>query len=496
MEAPGRPPQNRSLRETDRPTPIVRRVFIFRKNFAMNRLTDREITLRLAVLFVLLAMAATIPLARGECLLNTPADRFAAERAGLSREWIVQLPFDSDGYRLDRVDVGSSVVVAQSGDGNVHAVQAVTSDPQPQGPAAGHLLWSTSLGLPLADLQPVGLGRDLVVVNRDMDVVGLDARNGSIFWRRRLSAPPAAGSLPVGNWVYVPLRTRVMLRLPVNPFRQPPAGTANDDPDVAASGERRQLVNLSPIEINARGLIEQQPAPFVGGVVWCTRNGHLVAIEPAKTSWVRNEFELQQPAGGPVIVQDQTVFTTTASGELIRLDDTPGGLRIVWRSLLETAVSPNANRPQMLLAGDRLIVSLGAEGIAAHAVDSGRRSWRAQVRGDLLAVVGDRVWCLDRKNILTGLNLANGTAEAFLAPGPFTVPVTNRASRRLVLASPRGLLVSLTARRVVGGEAAGSDAAQGKAGGNSPPGQDEADDTAGEPPPEKKADEPFDFFGN
>lgn len=414
-------------------------------------MTNREITLRLAFLLVLLAMAATIPLAHGECLIGTPADPFEVERAGLSREWIVQLPFDSDGYRLDRVDVDRSTIVAQSGDGKVHAVQvAVADESRPGSPPPGSLLWSTSLGQPLAELQPVGVGSGLVVVNRDMDVVGLDARNGSVFWRRRLPAPPSTGSLPVDDWVYVPLRTRVVLRLPANPFRQPPVAESGDGSGPAAGSGGRQVVDLSPVELSSRGLIEQQPAAYAGGVFWCTRDGHFAAIEPADSSWVRHDFNLQQQPGGPVLVEDQRVFTTTETGELVRCEDTPGGLRLVWSTLLETAVLPNANRPQMLLAGNQLIVSLGEEGIAAHAADSGRRNWRSKVCGNLLAVVGDRAWCLSKQNLLVGLNLTDGTAAAFLAPGPFTVPVTNQASERLVLASPRGLLVSLGPRLIAG----------------------------------------------
>jgi hypothetical protein len=49
-------------------------------------------------------------------------------------------------------------------------------------------------------------------------------------------------------------------------------------------------------------------------------------------------------------------------------------------------------------------------------------------------------------NMLTAVSLADGQPEASLDPGPFTLPVPNRVSDRLVLASPRGLLVSLAPR--------------------------------------------------
>ena len=125
----------------------------------MYRLTNRHISPRLILLVVLLLAAAWLPWACGECLSGTAADAFEAERVGLSREWIVQLPFESTGYRLERVDVGRWTVVAQSGDGKVHAVRS--GDPasvQPGAPRPGTLLWSTSLGVPLAPPQPAGDG--------------------------------------------------------------------------------------------------------------------------------------------------------------------------------------------------------------------------------------------------------------------------------------------------------------------------------------------------
>jgi len=415
----------------------------------MNRLTNRQISLRPALLLLLLAAAARLPLARGECLSGTAADTFEAERVGLSREWIVQLPFESTGYRLGRVDVGRWTAVAQSGDGKVHAVRV--GDPalaRPGTPRPGTLLWSTSLGVPLAPQQAAGIDGRLVVVTHDMQVVGLQPRTGSVFWRRRLPVPPSAGGLPVGNWVYVPLRNATVLRLPANPYRQSfsePQAARSDEPQESGS---EKLVSLDPIEINSHGLIEQQPAPYAGGAIWCTRNGHLTAIEPVEDAWARHEFELKQQPGGPVLVRDQTIFATTETGELIRFEDAPGGLRLGWRRLLETSLHPNEPRPQLLLTGETLIVSLGEAGIAAHAADTGQRLWKSPLEGELLAVVGSRVWCYDRQNMLTGLRLTDGEPEAFLNPGPFTLPVTNRASERLILASPRGLLAALGPRVV------------------------------------------------
>ena len=368
----------------------------------------------------------------------------------------MQLPFQSDGYRLDRVDVGRGLVVAQSGDGMVHAVRAAASPQAAAGaPAVGALLWSTSLGVPQTPIFPAGIDDDLVAIARDMDCYGLDVRTGSPLWRRRLPAPPTAGSLPVGDWVYTPLRDDSVYRLPANPYRQPQqTEPKNGDADTPANQPKVVRVSLDPVRINSHGIVEQLPAPYAGGAIWCTRNGHLTAIEPANKGWARHEFHLRQQPNGPVLVVDQTIFAATITGELARFEDAPGGLRLSWRTLLETSLHANQPQPQLMLKDKTLIVSLGEAGIAAHDAETGKRMtyedatgqqhlWHSPLEATLLAIVGDKIWCYDRVNRLTALRLTDGQPVAFLAPGPFTVPVVNRATERLVLASPRGLLASL-----------------------------------------------------
>jgi hypothetical protein len=202
-------------------------------------------------------------------------------------------------------------------------------------------------------------------------------------------------------------------------------------------------VSLDPVRINSHGIVEQLPDPYAGGAIWCTRNGHLTAIEPADKGWARHEFHLRQQPNGPIMVVDQTIFAATITGELARFEDAPGGLRLSWRTLLETSLHANQPQPQLMLKEKTLIVSLGEAGIAAHDAETGKRRWLSSLEGSLLAIVGDKLWCYDRVNRLTALRLIDGKPVAFLAPGPFTVPVVNRATERLVLASPRGLLASL-----------------------------------------------------
>ena len=461
------------------------------------------------LLLIVLLNTISVSNAYAESLFGTAADPFEADRVGLTREWIVQLPFDSDRYRLNQIDVGRWMVVAQSEDGLVHAVRSGSGEETEAGkPPPGILLWSTPLGLPKDSLQAAGIDRDLVTINRDMNTFGIDSRTGSIFWKRRLPSPSSSGSFPVGDWVYVPLWDKTMYRLPVNPYRNP------NSPDKEGGGDSKKnsssQAGLDPVRMKSHGLIEQQPLQFGDGVVWCTENGRLTAIEPAEEGWERHEFFLRDNPNGPVAVHGTVVFAATEKGELARFEDASGGLRLTWRFLLETSLHPNQKRPQLLVHDEILLVSLGEEGIAAHQSSTGERLWKTPLQADFLACIGSHLWCYDTQNRITAIRLRDGIEDAWLCPGPFTIPVTNRSSERLILASPRGLLASLRPRVVANENFADQPSARSldtkttvsnvekKTLSETPekklPTQ-EPEKTSTEKPMEEEKDKPFNFFG-
>ena len=444
-----------------------------------------------------------------ESLYGTAADPFEADRVGLAREWIIQLPFDSDRYRLNQIDVGRWMVVAQSDDGLVHAVRAGSSGTTEAGkPPPGILLWSTPLGLPKDSLQAAGIDRDLVTINRDMNTFGIDSRTGFIFWKRRLPSPSSSGSFPVGNWVYVPLWDKTVYRLPVNPYRNPSSSDKEGDSDSKRNSSSQ--ANLDPVRIKSNGLIEQQPLQFGEGVIWCTKNGRLTALEPAEKGWERHEFFLRDSPNGPVAVHDAVAFAATEKGELVRFEDGPRGLRLTWRFLLETSLHPNQKRPQLMVHNEILLVSLGEEGIAAHNSSTGERLWKTSLQAKFLACIGSHLWCYDTQNRITAIRLRDGIADAWLCPGPFTIPITNRSSERLILASPRGLLASLRPRVVASENFATQPSAPSldtKNNSSNPkqealpeipdnaPSTEEPEKTNTEMPMQEEKDKPFNFFG-
>jgi hypothetical protein len=205
----------------------------------------------------------------------------------------------------------------------------------------------------------------------------------------------------------------------------------------------------------------------------------------------------------PVAVRDKVVFAATEKGELARFEDATRGLRLTWRYLLETSLHPNMPRPQIMLKNETLLVSLGAEGIAAHNAHNGERLWKTSLQGRFLACIGGHLWCYDIMNRITAIRLIDGKQDAWLCPGPFTIPVTNRSSERIILASPRGLLASLRPRVVASEQSSiqpstsSSNTSNEETFSENPqPSTEKVEKTEGEKPAPRGKDEPFNFFGN
>jgi outer membrane protein assembly factor BamB len=410
------------------------------------------------VLSLAMAWIATLP-AAADCARGTAGDELVAARAGLVREWIVQIPFDSAASRLERVVVGNGLVVAQSGDGGVHAVQAAAAASAGR---PGTVLWSQRLGRLGGPALAAGIGPGIVTVARDLDLYALDRHTGHVAWHEPLGRLPGAPAVPVGDWVYTAVGGG-MLRLPARPRSTPdapePAAPAAED---AAAPRRRPAKQPAapqqdvapesrlPVTLDSGGTVAWPPQDFFGGVVWCTTAGRIVALERDSGRWNRFAEDLPAPPAGPPVVRGKSIFAATggdggaASTEFVRVDlivdenKRPEDVATVWRT-------PLPGRPVggPLLAGDLVVVSLGPDGIAACSADTGAPAWRSHVVGTLVAATGRLAWCLDDMGGLTALDLASGLPRFSLCLGGFTVPVVNTATDRLVLASPRGLVVSL-----------------------------------------------------
>jgi outer membrane protein assembly factor BamB len=430
-----------------------------------NRTPNR--TLSRARLCLLLAVALLAAPARSlaqSCLAGTAADEFTADRAGLTREWILQLPSMANGTSLAQVVVGDGLVVAQTSDGAVHAVQSSPfgdAVPPAGSPRPGSLLWSEQVGRSGGPIVRAGIGPDLVAVPHDRGLAGLERSNGQPRWHESFGQSVSAGAAVIGNWVYVPSSAGTVRRFAVQPLRHPeptPAAAANSsntktgkkpvNPATSPSPSktaRHRKESLDPVAINDGGsnAIEFAPRPLAAGVLWCTSDGVLVSLQPTELEWRRLEFSLENPPAGPPAVRDRSIFASTRTGDLARID-LPAGmkeLQLVWHTVLP---GPAYSGP--FVSGDTVVVSLGDLGIAAYSAETGAELWQTCLTGQILAIGGGRVWLIDELGKLSAFDLADGSPRERLCLGPFTMPIVNTFSDRLLLASPSGMLVSLAPR--------------------------------------------------
>lgn len=392
-------------------------------------------------------------------LSGTPADEFVAERMGLVREWVAQIPFDSARAELEHVVVGDGLVVAQTGDGGVHAFAAApfatTATPRPGAAALGSLLWSRTLGVAGGPTTVAGIGPRLVTVARDLDLFAVDRETGAVRWQRPLGRLPAGGASEIGDWVYAPLSGNSIRRLTFDPLQSTAKEAAPAAPQKRKAGNKKgaqapasakpTAEGLRPRTFDSAGSVDRPVRPLGKGVAWTTTGGVLVTLQPTDAEWERFEFALNSAAVATPLTRGNAVFAATVDADLARVDFVASGkrgLRTGWHVVLDAV--PDAGP---FLDGDTLVVSLGESGMAAFSAETGAPLWRSPIAGHVLAVAGDRIWIIDRTARLAGLDLATGERRERLCLGGFSFPVVNTESDRLILASPDGLLAALAPRR-------------------------------------------------
>lgn len=402
-----------------------------------------------------------------ERVCGTVADAFVAEELGLRREWIVQVPFNTSATRLKHVTVADGIVIAAAGDGSLHGIAAPLSaaaDAESQfgRPAPGTILWSSFPSHGDGSLRPPAVGSGIVVIAGDFEAVGIDLLSGRTLWRERLPSPAVAAAAIVGEWVYVPIEGGRLMRLAVNPYREPTVQTVLDkkpaqkdadsttaEADTGSSVSRTSGEKVAPLLLSTHGSLVLPPLPLKDGVLWCTTRGLLTWLTPAQPEWVREEFTLgRPPAGRPLVVTGEggtAIFiasnTGSAASDVVRIDLLPGGMVFAWREPLDDAVAGGVTR-----SGDAVLVPLATGGLTALAAADGKRLWNHPRQVQLLTVTSGRLWCLDDMGRLATLDPADGRRLQQFCLTPFRVPVVNDTTDRLILASPGGIVASLAPR--------------------------------------------------
>lgn len=395
-------------------------------------------------LAVLFATCGAMAGAHGhDSLCGTIADAFAAEAAGLAREWVVQVPIDSSAWRLAHVVVADGLVVAQSGDGGVTAIAATPQGSPPAPP--GTVLWSQRFGRPGRTISPAAVGSTIVAVSDDLRILGLDRAVGQVRWEEPIAFPLAVGAASSGAWFYAPLEGNGVMRLAENPSKKqvmeevtPPPGAKKRR---GRKTERRLSESVQPRSIDAGGSINMPPVRYRDGVAWCTADGELIVLVRDETEWQRHEFSLDAAPAGPLAVRGDMLFVTTTAGDVAAVEMAAFGLRTKWHTRLAEIPAGTA-----LFAGDMLVVPLAAGGAVGIDAANGRQRWRSDAVGTPLAADATRLWCFDTTARLAVFDPQTGTRLAWFCTGPFTLPVVNTATDRLVLASPKGVIVSLAPR--------------------------------------------------
>jgi outer membrane protein assembly factor BamB len=402
---------------------------------------------------VLLGLAAGR--APAGCLQGTLADELTADRLGLERDWLVQVPFDSSGYGVSHVVVGDDLVIVQTGDGGVHAISA--TDGSAGEPCRGAVLWSAHVATGGQPVPPAGIGRDLVAVTGGRGIVGLERRTGAVRWEHRLQGSPIGGTLVLGDWVYQPEGASSIVRLPANPLGKPASVVAAQ---VAAKAKREKAkgktqtartkrgddtaASREPLSLKAGGIIDLAPQAFEDGLAWVTRDGLLVALEEDQSGWQRAEFDLVSTPAGPLAIADKAIFAATTAADLARIDSSViggGGLRLGWHVRLD-----NTPDDGPFLVGDVVVVSLGEAGMRGFSAAAGDLVWETCVPGTIVAGCAGRIWFLDRAGRLASLDAATGAPRDLVCLGGFSVAAPSRVADRLILASPDGVLVALSPR--------------------------------------------------
>jgi outer membrane protein assembly factor BamB len=417
------------------------------------------------LLFRACSSLAILALASGQataqsCLCGTAADELVVERFGLTREWVVQVPFDSAAWRLEHVVVGEKLVVAQGGDGTVAAIATVSS---PGGPRRGTVAWSQRIEGSTVSPEAAGIGETAVAVARGKQLTTLDARTGSVLWQRPLRTVASAAAVPAGGWVYMPLDAGGIVRFPEDPWaadRATAPAAENGGATEAAETGPRPGETREPVELSSDGEVDFPPVPFEGGILWVTAGGRIRALVRGSNGSERLEFDLGSPPSGSPVIRGGDVFVATRAGDLARLARSPRGLTANtgvmkdkdaadvafqgWHTIL-----PATPEGSPVVSPEAVVVSLGPDGMAAFATDTGDPLWQISTMGRPLAIIDGRVWCLEETGFLVARDLATGGRRGRLCLGCFTLPVTNPTGDRLVLASPGGLVVSLAPRRTI-----------------------------------------------
>ncbi len=402
-----------------------------------------------------------MPCQSAERVWGTLGDAFVAENVGLRREWIVQVPFDSHATRLTHVTIAEGLVLASTGDGSLHGIAAPVEPAEadlPTGlPTVGSVLWTHHRDPRTKSYFPPTAGSGIVVIAGDFVVTGIAAQSGHTLWKYPLPSPATGTPAISGDWVYVPIERGRLLRLPVNPLRKTSGlentlVTSGQDETTTQETELKAVSfndvddDTSPWQISTHSSLAFPPLPINKGLLWCTTAGTISRFLEATPDWIRLEFQLGRPPSGQLLISNDSLFTAINSGtsasDVVRIDLLPTGNVFAWREPLTDSV-----RGAIWQLDNTIFVPLSTGGLTALAAEDGRWLWTHSKKIQLLTIAANKLWCLDDMERLATVDPSDGRRLQQFCLDPFSIPVVNRHTDRLILASPGGIITSLVSRR-------------------------------------------------
>jgi outer membrane protein assembly factor BamB/predicted Ser/Thr protein kinase len=238
-------------------------------------------------------------------------------------------------------------------------------------PLAQEVIWTYDPGL-AGDSAPLAIGDTVAIGTLDGAVVGLNAANGSVRWRKDGSVsaygePSAgAGQLFVGN-------------------------DAGDifclDPDTGAVHWQRRLA----------GAVQQPPLRNNDRLIVSTVNGFIYVLHAGNDEVLWGRRVADNPLA-PVVGAD-SIFVS-AGHTLLALDWNTGTTR--W-----SFEAPSAILTQPVFAGDMVLIGTSRGVLYGIRADSGQKALEYQARGEISAapaVSADAIFVADRSGMLVALH--------------------------------------------------------------------------------------------
>jgi outer membrane protein assembly factor BamB len=330
--------------------------------------------------------------------------RPVAERAGLTRSWVTQLPIDGARSKVTRIRYYDGLILAVTDEGMLHVVDAET----------GALRWSFQAGDRNTLTLAAGANANRVAVANTAFVYVLDRASGDLVFQRHLTGTPERGPVLTAHHVILPI-----VRGPLEVY------------DLDRQADKDTTATYLP----SAGRVIGHPAVSDISIAWA---GDLNRMHAHEFADLGTNIDVAVPDGistGAVIFFPY-IYMGTEGGFLMAYDAQHGDE--VWRF---STGSPIRELPMALGAVVYVLPEDG--GMFAVAAKTGERLWYAPDPRKFISASPLHVYALDAFGRVTILDAKSGARVATMPIPRELQPLANEANDRLMFYTERGLLQCL-----------------------------------------------------